>query len=73
MLLDSDSDLVDFIVHERIVEYPVEGGPSAVCMSVSAGSELVAAAYRLLRSLKWTGYAMVEFKGDYLIEVNPRY
>lgn len=72
MLLDSDSDLVDFIVHERIVEYPVEGGPSAVCMSVYR-AELVAAAYRLLRSLKWTGYAMVEFKGDYLIEVNPRY
>jgi hypothetical protein len=72
MLLDSDSDLVDFIVHERIVEYPVAGGPSAVCATIYR-EELVSAAYRLLRSLKWTGYAMVEFKGDCLIEVNPRH
>lgn len=72
MLLDGDSDLVDFIAHERIAEYPVEGGPSAVCVTIYR-EDLVSAAYRLLRSLKWTGYAMVEFKGDCLIEVNPRH
>lgn len=72
MLLDYDSNLVDYIMHERLLEYPVAGGPSAICITRHK-KELVANAYKLLKELKWTGYAMVEFKGDYLIEINPRY
>lgn len=72
MLLDYDSNLVDYIMHERLLEYPVSGGPSAICVT-RYKKELIANAYKLLKELKWTGYAMVEFKGDYLLEINPRY
>lgn len=72
MLLDEESNLVDFIVHERLLEYPVSGGPSAACRSI-VNAQLAHAAYRLLRALNWRGIAMVEFKGDALIEINPRF
>ncbi|NLA86087.1 MAG: ATP-grasp domain-containing protein [Clostridiales bacterium] len=72
MLLDEQSNLVDFIVHERLLEYPVTGGPSAACRCVINAS-LAQSAYRLLRALDWKGIAMVEFKGDALIEINPRF
>lgn len=72
MLLDKNSNLVDYIMHERLLEYPIVGGPSAICIS-RYNKELVSGAYKILKELKWTGYAMVEFKGDYLIEINPRY
>jgi predicted ATP-grasp superfamily ATP-dependent carboligase len=72
MLLDEQSNLVDFIVHERLLEYPVSGGPSAACRSV-VNAELAHAAYRLLRALNWKGIAMVEFKGGAFIEINPRF
>jgi predicted ATP-grasp superfamily ATP-dependent carboligase len=72
MLLDEASNLVDFIVHERLLEYPISGGPSAACRSI-VNAQLAHAAYRLLRALNWRGIAMVEFKGDALIEINPRF
>jgi predicted ATP-grasp superfamily ATP-dependent carboligase len=72
MLLDGASDLVDFIVYERLLEYPVTGGPSAACRSI-VNPGLAQTAYRLLRGLNWKGMAMVEFKGDSLLEVNPRF
>lgn len=72
MLLDGQSNLVDFIVHERLLEYPVTGGPSAACRSI-VHTQLAHAAYKLLRELNWKGIAMVEFKGDALIEINPRF
>ncbi len=72
MLLDEQSNLVDFIVHERLLEYPVSGGPSAACRSI-ANEPLAQASYRLLHALNWKGIAMVEFKGEALIEINPRF
>lgn len=72
MLLDRDSNLADYIMHERLLEWPVAGGPSAICVS-RYNSEKVHEAYKLLKKLKWTGYAMVEYKGDHLIEINPRF
>lgn len=72
LLLDYESNLVDYIIHERILEYPTSGGPSVICIS-RYKKDLIYNAYKLLRELHWSGYAMVEFKGDYLIEINPRY
>ncbi len=72
MLLDRDSRLVDYIVHKRLLEYPVSGGPSAMCQSV-ADQGKVEQSYELLKELKWQGFAMVEFKGDSLMEINPRF
>ena len=72
MLFDYDSDLIDYIAHERILEYPVTGGPSALCRSIY-DEKLVQDASKLLKELNWQGLAMVEFKGDTLIEINPRF
>lgn len=72
MLFDQESNLIDYIVHERLLEYPISGGPSALCKSTYA-EKLVCDAGKLLKNLGWQGLAMVEFKGDTLIEINPRF
>ncbi|HXG62893.1 MAG TPA: ATP-grasp domain-containing protein [Planctomycetota bacterium] len=74
--LARDGELLAAVVHRRVREYPIEGGPSAFCESVR-NVRLVEAARRILRELGWTGVAMVEFRGgpdDFrLLEVNPRF
>ena len=71
LLLDGDSRLICALCHRRIREYPLTGGPSTCCESFyDAG--LIDSAYRLLRSFGFVGMAMVEFKGPYVLEVNPR-
>lgn len=72
MLFDYDSNLIDYIAHERILEYPITGGPSALCKSIY-NEKLIQDASKLLKELNWQGLAMVEFKGDTLIEINPRF
>lgn len=71
LLLDGESRLVGALCHRRVREYPIAGGPSACCESVYA-PERVDMAYRLLKSFGFVGAAMVEFKGSYILEVNPR-
>ncbi len=71
LLLDRDSRLIGAFCHRRIREYPISGGPSACCESTYE-PEKIDAAYRLLRSFGFVGLAMVEFKGDSILEVNPR-
>lgn len=71
LLLDREGRLVSAICHRRVREYPISGGPSACCESIY-DPDLIDWAYRLLRSFGFTGLAMVEFKGDRILEVNPR-
>lgn len=71
LLLDRDGRLIDAICHRRIREYPMSGGPSTCCQSIY-DAEKVGQAERLLRSFGFVGLAMVEFKGDRILEVNPR-
>lgn len=71
LLLDGTGRLACAICHRRVREYPIGGGPSACCESVY-DDEKVEAAYRLLSSFGFVGPAMVEFKGNRLLEVNPR-
>lgn len=71
LLLDRDGRLICALCHRRIREYPVTGGPSTCCESFYDAA-LIDRAYRLLHSFGFTGMAMVEFKGDCLLEVNPR-
>lgn len=65
-------------VQRRIRSYPISGGPSTHRESVE-NPELIKTAFRLLKALKWTGVAMVEFRVDArdnvpkLMEVNPRF
>jgi predicted ATP-grasp superfamily ATP-dependent carboligase len=64
-------------MHRRIREYPVTGGPSALAESIFDPG-LRDAGIHLLDSLKWHGFAMVEFKKDkktgkfVLMEINPK-
>lgn len=71
LLLGRDSRLLGAICHRRIREYPMGGGPSTCCVSEYDGTR-IEAARRLLQSFGFVGLAMVEFKGDAILEVNPR-
>ncbi len=71
LLLDADGRCISAICHRRIREYPLTGGPSTCCESIY-DEALVDRAYRLLRAFDFVGVAMVEFKGDCVLEVNPR-
>ena len=66
-----ESELLGALCHRRVREYPITGGPSTCCESFYDAA-LIDRAYRLLHSFGFTGMAMVEFKGDCLLEVNPR-
>lgn len=71
VLMNEDGVAVSAICHRRIREYPTSGGPSACCESFYDES-MVHAAEKLLSHMGFVGIAMVEFKGDCLLEVNPR-
>ena len=71
LLLDRESRVIEAICHRRIREYPMSGGPSTCCVT-EYDEERIRQAAALLRSFGFTGLAMVEFKGDAILEVNPR-
>lgn len=78
LLLNFKSEVRTAFVYKRIREYPVSGGPSTLRESVKR-EDLQEIAGSLLKSLRWTGIAHVEFKIDprdgkpKLLEVNPRF
>lgn len=75
-LLLKDGQPLAAFQHERLREYPLRGGPSALRRSVPLEPLMFQQAVALLESLRWTGLAMVEFKvgedGPVLIEINGR-
>lgn len=71
VVMDGQHDPVCMMGHRRIREYPLSGGPSACCVSFF-DETLANRAVRLLQALRFTGIAMVEFKGDRVLEINPR-
>lgn len=80
-LFDPQGRCVAQFVHQRLHEYPVNGGPSTDRISIHGEIALQALKYgrQLLEHWKWQGVAMVEFKIDEhtgqlkLLEVNPRF
>lgn len=64
-------------MHERIKEYPITGGPSAIAKAYY-DKNLIEQSLMLLKALKWHGPIMIEFKKDLrddkfkLIEINPK-
>jgi predicted ATP-grasp superfamily ATP-dependent carboligase len=72
-----DGDEVAHFMHERLVQYPKEGGPSVVARAIR-NPRLHKLGRALLESLEWNGAAMVEFKRStrdgefYLMEINPK-
>ena len=71
VLMGKEGETLSYICHRRLREYPATGGPSACCVSIR-DEQRAADAVKLLRSFGFRGFAMVEFKGDALLEVNPR-
>ena len=71
LLLGQKSELLGAICHRRIREYPMQGGPSTCCVT-EYDEARIELARRLLQSFGFVGLAMVEFKGDSILEVNPR-
>jgi predicted ATP-grasp superfamily ATP-dependent carboligase/peptidoglycan/LPS O-acetylase OafA/YrhL len=67
--------------HQRLHEWPPEGGTSTLCMSLppEQHAELMRQSVALLRALDWEGVAMVEYRYDpssgraALMEVNGRF
>ncbi|WP_343729876.1 acyltransferase family protein [Duganella sp.] len=67
--------------HQRLHEWPPEGGTSTLCMSLppQRHADLMRRSVALLRALAWEGVAMVEYRYDpatgraALMEVNGRF
>lgn len=74
-VLNEDSEPLAVLCHERVREYPLSGGP-ACCAESAWHAKMVEAALSLLKAMRLTGFAMVEFKGSpdkaYVLEINPR-
>lgn len=75
VVMDRNFEPAAAFCHMRRREYPVSGGPSTCCVSVY-NERMINDAVRVLKELRFTGIAMVEFKGfsgDYrMLEINPR-
>jgi biotin carboxylase len=78
-LLLWEGEVLAAFCHRRIREKPPSGGVSTCCESIPPDRNLIERATALLRSLDWSGVAMVEFKRDsatgvpYLMEINGRF
>ena len=69
--------LIDYMMHERMRENPITGGPSTKARSIYK-QDLYTFGKLVLDKLKWNGVAMVEFKRDtlgqlHLLEINPKF
>lgn len=78
-LLMRDGEVIAKFSHKRIREKPPSGGVSVLSESIVPPVEPLLAAVRILKEVRWTGVAMVEFKIDMennvvkLLEVNARF
>ena len=81
MFLARDGEVLLEFQHERLHEWPPEGGFSTLCRSVPLDrhASLRARSRALLKALNWTGVAMIEYRydaetGDYcFMEINGRF
>lgn len=71
VVMNRTHEPVGLICHRRIRELPISGGPSTCCCTVH-DQKLIDYSVALLKKLNFIGVAMVEFKGGYLLEINPR-
>ena len=75
-VLANDGTVYRTICHHRLREYPVSGGPSSCCESISR-TDLCAYAEKIVQETGFSGLAMFEFKcgaggAPRLLEINPR-
>ena len=75
-ILAKDGEVVDFVGHRRVREYPHTGGPSTCC-AYQEERELREYAKKMVAAVNYNGIAMFEYKqaqdGSFrLLEINPR-
>jgi predicted ATP-grasp superfamily ATP-dependent carboligase len=81
MFLVQEGRILMEFQHERLHEWPPEGGASTLCRSVPLGEhrEIRSLSRALLQRLQWTGIAMVEYRYDpdseryVFMEINGRF
>ena len=76
--LYNQSEPVAVFAHKRLREKPPSGGVSVLSESVEVNPRPAEIAHKILKTVKWHGVAMVEFKvapdgTPYLMEVNARF
>ncbi|MFI3249965.1 MAG: ATP-grasp domain-containing protein [Eubacteriales bacterium] len=75
-VLAREGEVLHMISHRRLREYPISGGPSSACVTVT--DEVLERYTKILcKAVRLDGVAMFEFKGGpeegfYFLEVNPR-
>ncbi|MDD2518492.1 MAG: ATP-grasp domain-containing protein [Bacilli bacterium] len=78
ILMDKNSEVIAYFGHKRLEQYPNSGGPSTQRIGIK-DEYLLELSVKLLKSLKWIGVAMVEWKYNpeteemVLMEINPRF
>jgi len=78
-LIAQDGKILYPFQHVRLHEVPLTGGGSSFRVSVDINPVLLQATEKLIRALRWTGVAMVEFKWNpgneryCLMEINGRF
>jgi protein-tyrosine-phosphatase/predicted ATP-grasp superfamily ATP-dependent carboligase len=76
-VLCKDGEVLTALQHERVHE-PLAGGGSSYRKSVALHDGMFSAACRMMKALRYTGVAMVEYKQNHasgewvLMEINPR-
>ncbi|MGD8779536.1 MAG: ATP-grasp domain-containing protein [Ignavibacteria bacterium] len=75
--LCENGDVVNSYTHERLRTFPVSGGVTVYSKS-TINSDIIEIGCRVLKAMKWNGFAMIEFLYDNIkeewkiIELNPR-
>lgn len=78
-LIANEGNILYAFQHRRIHEVPLTGGGSSLRKSEALHPALLDASQKLIKALRWTGVAMVEFKldsatGEFcLMEINGRF
>lgn len=78
-LIASEGEILYAFQHRRLHEVPLTGGGSSLRKSEPLNSDLLDASQKLIKALRWSGVAMVEFKLDTttgafcLMEINGRF
>ena len=75
VLFNNECKAENVFCHRRIVEYPINGGPSAL-LETAYNEEIINNTVEFFEKIGFCGIAMAEFKesddGYYLLEINPR-
>lgn len=75
VVMNRNHEAIQFLCYESLSEYPIQGGPSCYLRTVFS-KKLLEYSVRLLKEIRFTGIAMLDFKGTpedaYFLEINPR-